>query len=191
MTEATRMYEGARKTDAIEQALPKAWNKIIGEPHEFLVELLIEAVEDLCQHHPDKRRIEEFIIHLPSFSTQDSDAATELKNNSRQSGSVGGYDVFPASVPPAFLKYGALSVKSQYREFLPANQEGLTPQDRTYFTVDFRGYGEVKAYMSQGRLKIKDTNVWKEICTKLRIKPDNEFLVNTIKPSEYYQINKR
>ena len=191
VAEATKMYEGARKTDAIEQALPKAWNKIISEPDELLVELLIETVEDLCQHRPDKKRIEEFVAHLPSFSTQDSDVAKELKNNSRQSSSSGVSGVFPATVPPAFLKYGALSVKSQYREFLPANQEGLAPQDRTYFTVNFPGYGEAKAYMSQGRLKIKDTNVWREICTKLAIKPDNEFSVTTIRPSEYYDINKR
>lgn len=189
VTEATKIYEGAKKTDAIEQALPKAWNKIIAEPDELLVELLIETVEDLCQHRPDKKRIEDFVTHLPSFSTQDSDAAKELKNNSKQLGSSGGPGVFSATVPPAFLRYGALSVKSQYREFLPANQEGLAPQDRTYFTVNFSGYGETKAYMSQGRLKIKDPNAWKEIRTKIR--PGDEFLVTTVRPSEYYEINKR
>ncbi len=191
VSEATKIYEGARKTGAIEQALPKAWNKIIGEPDELLVELLIETVEDLCQHRPDKKRIEDFVTHLPSFSTQDSNGKKELKSNFKQPGSSGGPGVFPATVPPAFLRYGALSVKSQYREFLPANQEGLAPQDRTYFTVNFPGYGEAKAYMSQGRLKIKDLNVWKEICTKLRIKPGSEFLVTVIKSSEYYEINKK
>ena len=191
MTEAAKVYEGAQKADMIERALPKAWNKIIQQPDELLVELLVETVEDICGHRPDKKRIEEFVANLPSFSTQESDETKRPPMDAKPPVPPGVLESFPASVPRAFLAYGALSVKSRYRTLLPANQEGLAPKDRTYFIVNFPGYGEVKAYMSQGRLKIKDKGVWREILTKLGIRPDDTFMVKIIKPSKYYEANRQ
>ena len=190
MADATKVYENAQKADAIERALPRAWNRIVQEPDELLAELLVETVEDICQHRPDKKRIEEFLTHLPSFSTQESNGTRESGNDTRPQVSEG-LSVFPASVPRAFLDYGALSVKAQYRVLLPANQEGLALADRTYFTVNFSGYGETKAYMSQGRLKIKDKGVWHDIVTSLKIKPDDTFTVRIIRPSEGYEVTRQ
>ena len=191
---ATKIYESAQKADAIERALLKAWNKIIREPDELLVELLVETVEDICRYRPDKKRIEGFLTNIPSFSTEEpTRESEEVKKPSPNAkppvtASLG---LFPASVPRAFLAYGALSVKSPYRTFLPPNQEGQPPQERTYFTVRFPGYGEVAAYMSQGRLKIKDKSVWREIVGKLVVRPDDTFMVKVVEPSKYYEASKQ
>lgn len=190
-TEAARAYESVQRVDEIEQALPKAWNKIIQGPDGLLVDLLIETVEEICQHRPERKRIEDFVTNLPSFSAPEIDMNRKpLPKEPKTIASPGNPNNFPASVPPAFLKYGALSVKSQYRAFLPPNQDGVPVQERTYFTVNFPRYGETKAYMSQGRLKIRDAAVWREIVTKLGIEPDDAFMVRTVKPSQHYEVNK-
>lgn len=124
------------------------------------------------------------------------EAVEQFKENVEgiRGGSKGVFEninVFPASVPRAFIDYGAISVKSQYRTFLPANQEGLAPENRTYFTINFTGYGEAKAYMSRGRLKIGDKNVWRDILTKLGIKPNDTFVIKAVKPTQYYEAQRQ
>lgn len=189
--EANKIYDMTQKADVIERALPEAWNKIIQQPDELLVELLIETVENICHHRPDRKTVEDFVLRLPSFFTQEPDEAKRIATERKPQVRTKGMNIFPVSAPQAFIDYGALSVKSQYRAFLPANQEGLNLMDRTYFTVSFPGYGETQAYMSQGRLKIKDKNVWREIVSKLGIRPDDTFVVKIIKPSKYYEVNKQ
>ena len=41
--------------------LPKAWNKIIFEPDELLVELIAVATEKICGYKPDNMVVENFI----------------------------------------------------------------------------------------------------------------------------------
>jgi hypothetical protein len=157
----------------------------------FLEDLLVEMVEEVYQHRPDKKTVEDFVLHLPSFSTPESDEVKKPPPDAKPEVLTEMPDRFPATVTPAFLAYEALPIKAQYRQFLPANQEGLSADERTYFTVSFREYGDVQAYMSQGRLKIKDKSIWREILTKLDIRPGDTFLMKIIKPSEHYEAVKQ
>ena len=45
--------------------------------------------------------------------------------------------------------------------------------------------------MSQGRLKIKDKSVWREIVGKLVVRPDDTFMVKVVEPSKYYEASKQ
>ena len=41
--------------------LPKAWNKIMGEPQRWLYDILADVTNDLCGHRPDTETVEKFI----------------------------------------------------------------------------------------------------------------------------------
>lgn len=58
---AEGIYKGRLKKDAILHALPKAWNKIITEPDELLVELLSEVTEKICGFKPRENIVIQFI----------------------------------------------------------------------------------------------------------------------------------
>ncbi len=145
----------------------------------------------ICHHRPDTKTVEDFVSRLPSFSTQEPDEARRVATEVKPQVRAKGMNSFPVSVSKAFIDYGAFSVKSQYQAFLPANQEGLDPKDRTYFTLRFTGYSETQAYMSQGRIKIKDKNIWHEIVARLGIRADDTFLVKIVKPSLCYEVSKQ
>ena len=58
---AENLYKSKQKLHLIEETLPKAWEKIITEPDEFLVELLAEITEKLCGYKPDNEIVERFL----------------------------------------------------------------------------------------------------------------------------------
>lgn len=51
---AETIYKSRLKKDTTLQALPKAWNRIIAEPDELLLELLSEITEKICGFKPDE-----------------------------------------------------------------------------------------------------------------------------------------
>ena len=49
-------------------ALPKAWNQLVNEPDDLLVELVAEKVKELCKHKPDEDEVEQFLsTHLQNI----------------------------------------------------------------------------------------------------------------------------
>jgi hypothetical protein len=58
---AEDIYSSRRKKKVVQETLPKAWNKIISDPDEVLVELLGETTEKLCGYRADNDLIEIFI----------------------------------------------------------------------------------------------------------------------------------
>jgi hypothetical protein len=58
---AEAIYSSRKKKKVLEETLPKAWNKIISDLDEVLVELLSETTEKLCGHRADSELIESFM----------------------------------------------------------------------------------------------------------------------------------
>jgi hypothetical protein len=58
---AEAIYSSRRKKKVLGETLPRAWNKIISDPDEVLVELLSETTEKLCGHRADSELIESFM----------------------------------------------------------------------------------------------------------------------------------
>jgi len=58
---ALQIYKGGLRRRKIAEALPRAWNDLIGEPDSLLVELLAETVEKLCGYRPDEAEVTRFI----------------------------------------------------------------------------------------------------------------------------------
>ena len=53
--------QNERQQNAVEDAIPSAWSKIISEPDAALVKLLSEATEKLCGFQPEKERLLKFL----------------------------------------------------------------------------------------------------------------------------------
>lgn len=58
---AVSIYKGKQKNKAIADNLPEAWNKLILEPNELLVELLSETTESLCGFKPENSEVVAFL----------------------------------------------------------------------------------------------------------------------------------
>lgn len=77
---AEAIYASRLKKDATLNALPKAWNKIISEPDELLLELLSEVTEKICGFKPKSDIVRKFISSNQSrFITPDP---TTIKSKS-------------------------------------------------------------------------------------------------------------
>ena len=58
---AENIYKGQVKKTEINKNMPNAWNKLISEPDELLVELLGETLEKLCGFRADNSYVEHFL----------------------------------------------------------------------------------------------------------------------------------
>ena len=85
---AESVYKGRQKKSIIKETLPKAWEKIVQEPDEILVDLLIETSEKLSGYRPD----ESDIIHFLKRNIHTSETQTAALPKQVQSS---------ASIPPA------------------------------------------------------------------------------------------
>ena len=60
------------KAKKIEGTLPKAWEQLINEPDEILVELLNQKVEEMCGWEADQGSIKQFLANLSKFTSAPS-----------------------------------------------------------------------------------------------------------------------
>lgn len=58
---ADEIYKGQRKQKILRDTLPEAWNKIIEEPDESLIDLIKDTTEKLCGFKADTELIEQFL----------------------------------------------------------------------------------------------------------------------------------
>ena len=56
------LLERRRKDRIVNESLPKAWNSLVAEPDELLVELLVERVEHISKITPDSSLVRSFIL---------------------------------------------------------------------------------------------------------------------------------
>ena len=58
---AEKIYKSQQKENIIKNALPKAWNKIVSDPDELLIELIGETTEKLSGFRPEADNVEHFL----------------------------------------------------------------------------------------------------------------------------------
>lgn len=58
---AEAVYESSQRENLVRDTLPKAWDKLISEPDDLLIELIADATEKLCGYKPDNSVVEHFI----------------------------------------------------------------------------------------------------------------------------------
>ncbi len=58
---AEAIYKSQQKKNIIKDTLPNAWNRIISEPDELLLDLLNETTETICGYRPESKVIKKFL----------------------------------------------------------------------------------------------------------------------------------
>lgn len=58
---AEAVYKGQQKINTLRQTLPKAWNKIVEEADDLLIDLINDTTEKLCGFKADSQLVEEFL----------------------------------------------------------------------------------------------------------------------------------
>ena len=66
---AETLLKGRVKENEIKRNLPKAWDKIISEPDELLVEIISETLEKICGHRAEREQIVSFISDYVEHSS--------------------------------------------------------------------------------------------------------------------------
>lgn len=94
---AEQVYSSRRKIELMEETLPKAWDKLITEPDELLVELVAETTEKLCGHRPDTTMVEKF-LGRPSLPREQVEPQVRSKRRPRRAVSP------PTKTPPDIYK---------------------------------------------------------------------------------------
>ena len=75
---AEDLYERNEKKEEISTTLPKAWNQLVSEPDDLLVELLADKTNELCGHKPHENEVEQFMsAHLQNIRVTSPPVAVE------------------------------------------------------------------------------------------------------------------
>lgn len=59
---AEAIYKGQQKQNILRGTVPKAWNKVVSEADELLIELINETTEKICGYKADSEMIEQFLV---------------------------------------------------------------------------------------------------------------------------------
>ena len=62
-------YKDISKRKIASNEIPKAWNELISEPDELLIDLIAEKAESLCGFRPAPEDVEAFLLSTPKTST--------------------------------------------------------------------------------------------------------------------------
>lgn len=71
---AEDLYQSRQRKDILRQALPKAWHKLINDPDDLLVDLLIETTERLSGFRPETVDVQKFLegVSHPAIPNQET-----------------------------------------------------------------------------------------------------------------------
>jgi len=107
---AEKIYKGRIREIEIKKNMPRAWNKLVSEPDELLIELLGETLEKLSGFKPDSEYIKEFlkknlnriiISDSPQKPSPSPSSTVQSTPTSRRPGTViQSKQVYPKDFPP-------------------------------------------------------------------------------------------
>ena len=109
---AEDLYQSRQRKTILRDALPKAWHKLISDPDDLLVDLLIETTEKLSGFRPEVEDIEKFLYGISHPSTPEPRPA---RPSSPQ--------VFPAQKPSVSAPSGDGYINKQIVAFTLLGKE--------------------------------------------------------------------
>ncbi len=166
---AENLYKGRQKLYLIRETLPKAWNKIIIEPDELLVELLADTTEKLCGYKPDNEVVEQFLITVSHETTIQSERKTRHRTQlpSVQTSPTSSKGYTGKSII-AFSFKGTRSPVSSWREMLIKITNIMLSNHREQFDKVLNLAGRKRPYFTRnpneirGPNRIKNTDIYVE-----------------------------
>jgi len=70
ITDAEDFYRSQQRKKIVKETVPKAWYRIISEPDDLLVDLVVETAEKLCGFRPDEDYVKAYIRQFLSPSAE-------------------------------------------------------------------------------------------------------------------------
>lgn len=80
---AESIYDGQQRSNALEDAIPKAWNRIIGEYDNILINLISDVAEKICGFRPDDEMVIQFLSK--NFGRLNAIDVKNIKDSKNQS----------------------------------------------------------------------------------------------------------
>jgi predicted type IV restriction endonuclease len=62
ITNAEEVYKSRKKESILKETFLKAWDRLISEPDDRLIELMTNKTEELCGYKPDAELVEQFLV---------------------------------------------------------------------------------------------------------------------------------
>ena len=94
-------YQNVLNQRQIEENLPEAWNKLMEEKDEILLDLVAEKVESLCEHKPTEDQVWDFLESLKKtrFSEKPTSPTIRKENEGEKKGPQGNNQVEHYLIP--------------------------------------------------------------------------------------------
>jgi len=162
---AKSIYESQQKKIIIRRTLLKAWNKIISEPDELLVTLLVETTEKLCGHTVDNALVKHFFsrnsekLILPGIPLRKPKTVPHKQISKDSPQQI----ITPlAALALAYLKELRPEVKQEQIRLLIE----INPTHKHIFDVDWNHQGKELLVFGNSGIHQKPANAAKEVFGK-------------------------
>lgn len=127
---AEDLYKSGQRETVLRQALPKAWHKLINDPDDLLVDLLIETAEKLSGFRPEIGDVEKFldgIAHpvFSNFGTPPSSTPSTAYHTTRQRAPVPSTDGYINKQIVAFTLLGKTHRPRNWKDLIVTVSEEM------------------------------------------------------------------
>jgi predicted type IV restriction endonuclease len=171
---AEAIYRGQQKINILEETLPKAWNKIIEEADELLIDLINETAEKICGFKAETELVERFLsknknlfIILPTINRPTPPVPTQTTFNTTISepNNIGNYT--GKSISSFYFRGAKYEVRS-WKDLLIKLCEIINSAHRNDFEKTLKVVGRKRPYFTRSAnelrapQKINDTNIYVE-----------------------------
>jgi predicted type IV restriction endonuclease len=158
---AETVYKGQQKSSIIQETLPKAWNKIINEPDDLLVELINETTEKLCGHKADIESVAEFLLQhknqflLSTSTIQPTKRGTIVKKRNDVSTTVAQNENYTGKTITAFYFRGKKYEVRSWIVLLIKLSEELNNKHKNEFNKTLNLSGRKRPYFSYNKNELR------------------------------------
>lgn len=174
---AEDLYQSRQRKDILRQALPKAWHKLINDPHDDLVKLLVETTEILSGFRPEVGDAQKFLkgISRPAIPDQETTTSRAMKTvdrTAKQGIQVGPSEAAPpvsraSSVPNetgsskhksilGFSFQGKRYSAKTWKDLLATLSEAIQQKHPSQFSKVLSMRGSKRIYFSQSENQLQE-----------------------------------
>jgi len=155
---AEAIYKGQQKINILRDTLPKAWNKIIEEADELLIDLINDTTEKLCGYKADSEMIEKFlskhkghfiISEIPGRKIEVSRPSPIRPESSSISGSYTG-----RTITSLYFRDSRYEVRS-WKELLLKLCDIMNTRHKTEFDKTLNLAGRKRPYFSRNENELR------------------------------------
>jgi predicted type IV restriction endonuclease len=155
---AEAMYKSQRKRVVVDAAVPKAWNQIVSDPDDLLIELISETTEKLSGFRPEIEAIEDFLTKHSNqlVITEATPTAAVRTNVPRQAQPARDTEGYLGKSITGFTFRGKHYQVKTWKDMLISLADVLYQTHKTDFRRVLSMHGTKRTYFSQSPDKMRE-----------------------------------